>query len=75
MTAVREDTNSIGTKIVKWQEEYDRIPVSDGIVTARTDVNGRFTGDASGRIGQDIAEDLTNIKRCLMNEEMLEIAI
>ena len=75
MTAVREDTNAIGTKIEKLQEEYEGIPVFDGIVTVRTDISGRLTGDASGRIVQDIAEDLPDVQRRLTNEETLEIAI
>ena len=75
MKAVREDSNAMGTKIEKLQEEYDGIPVFDGIVTVRTDVNGRLTGDASGRIVQDIADDLPDVQRRLTDEETLEIAI
>ena len=75
MTVVREDTNVLGTKIEKLQEEYDGIPVFDGLVTVRTDISGRLTGDASGRIVQDIAEDLPDVKRRLTDEGTLEIAI
>ena len=75
MKPVREDTNVLGTKVEKLQEEYDGIPVFDGIVTVRTDASGRLTGDASGRIVQDIAEDLPDVQRRLTDEETLEIAI
>ena len=75
MTTVREDSNVLGTKVEKLQEEYEGIPVFDGIVTVRTDVTGRLTGDASGRIVQDIAKDLPDVEASLSDEETLEIAI
>ena len=75
MKTVREDTNVLGTKVEKLQEEYDGVPVFDGIVTVRTDANGRLTGDASGRIVQDIAADVPDVEPLLSDEETLEIAI
>ena len=75
MTTVREDSNVLGTKVEKLQEEYDGIPVFDGIVTVRTGVTGRLTGDASGRIVQDIATDLPDVVASLSDEETLQIAI
>ena len=75
MTTVRKDPNALGTKIVKLQEEYEGIQVFDGVVTIREDANGRPTGDASGRLVQDIAEDLPDVQVRLTDEETLEVAI
>lgn len=75
MTTVSQDGSALGTKVVKLQEEYEGIPVFDGVVTIRTDSAGHPTGDASGRIVQNIAEDLPDVESRLTNEKTLEIAI
>ena len=75
MKTVRKNANALGTKIVKLQEEYEGIQVFDGVVTIREDAKGRPTGDASGRIVQDIGDDLPDVQARLTDAETLEIAI
>ena len=75
MATVRKYSNALGTKIVKLQEEYEGIQVFDGVVTIREDANGRPTGDASGRLVQEIAEDLPDVQARLTDEETLDVAI
>ena len=75
MVTVREDPSALGTKVLKLQEKYEGIQVFDGVVTIRRDALGRPTGYASGRLVQDIAEDLPDVIARLTDEETLEIAI
>lgn len=71
---VREMKTAVaGTTIEKFQEKYNGIDVYDAVVTVRKNQNGRLTGDASGMLVQDIAEDLPDTTGKLSDQDTLEI--